>query len=78
MEMKILNLMQTLGSELRAIEFWNTAYRHNQTPQKYEGVAFRAREERRKEIIRKLAALGSQTLASPKKTRRSRSYIGPI
>jgi hypothetical protein len=78
MEMKILNLMQTLCSELRAIQFWNAAYRHNQAPQEYEAVAFRAREERRKEIIRKLAALGSQALASQKRTRKCRSYIKAI
>jgi hypothetical protein len=75
MEPKILNLMQTLCSELRAIEFWNTAYRHNQAPQEYERAAFRARKERRKEIIRKLAALASQLVASQKRTRRSRSHI---
>ncbi|MFZ0953086.1 MAG: hypothetical protein WAN17_12520 [Candidatus Sulfotelmatobacter sp.] len=78
MELKILNLMQTLCSELRAIQFWNTAYRHNQAPQEYEGAAFRAREKRRKEIIRELAALGSQALASQKRTKRGRSYIGPV
>lgn len=73
MEPKNLNLMQTLCSELRAIEFWNTAYWHNQAPEEYEKAAFRARQERRREIIHKLAALASQ-----ERTSRSRSYIGPI
>jgi hypothetical protein len=78
MEPKNLNLMQTLCFELRAIEFWNTAYWHNRAPGEYERAAFRAREERRKEIIRKLAVLGSQALPLQQRTRRSRSYIEAI
>jgi hypothetical protein len=78
MEPKNLSLMQTLCSELRAIDFWNRAYRRNQAPQECERAAFRAREERHEEIIRKLAALGSQALASQKRTRKCRSFIQPI
>lgn len=62
MEAKNSKQMWTLSAELCAIEFWNTAFRRKQAPEEYERAAFHAREERRKEIIRKLTALTSRNL----------------
>ena len=52
--------LDRLVSELRAIGFWDTAYRRNLSPEFYETVAFATRQKRRREILRQLQQLSHQ------------------
>ena len=43
--------VEKLASELRAIDHWDTAYWRNRRPERYETLAFVARQKRRSEIM---------------------------
>jgi hypothetical protein len=54
---EIIEQLEKLVSELRAIRHWDNEYRRNRFPEYYEKVAFVSRRERRSEIIRQLLRL---------------------
>jgi len=53
----MIEQLEKLLIELRAIRHWDTEYRRNRFPECYETIAFVSRRERRSEIIRQLLKL---------------------
>jgi hypothetical protein len=76
MKPNILNTIETLCFELRAIGFWDAAFWRDQKPDEIEMAAFCAREERQGEIIREMLILSRSYLGvRTRRKKNPRSYI---
>jgi hypothetical protein len=52
-----LDRIEQLVAELRAVEWWDVGHWRKRRPEDYEILAFRARQERRSEILSQLVSL---------------------
>lgn len=57
MNARKVRVLELLGAELRAIEFWDAEYCGKSEPEDYEKIAFSLRKKRRNAIIRQMVVL---------------------